>query len=226
MLLAAALGGAGLQLYPLMQRAALYLVAPIAVIVAAIPTLAGDSSRWRRVLGQMIAAAAVAVLAVLWIGASPTSGGGGLKIPAEPPLAFVRAHVQPGDVVVVHRWAANDYSWYGSQLALAPGLVMLPSDGKPCSDQPAAARLAPAQRMWAVAIDRPNSGRMSQGTFFKAAGRLGTPISDYPFSTGTRIVLYQLTPPAAVPAAVHPGVCPVIISDTPAPTTPRPPIWK
>jgi hypothetical protein len=226
--LAAALVAAALHLYPLMHRAALFLVAPMAVILAALPTLAGARVPRRPVLGQLLAVGLVASLAVLWTTANPSDGGGGRKVPAAPPLALVRAQLQPGDAVLLHVWASGAYRWYGGQLSLPSAQLVLPTRaGAPCSDRPAEERLAGSRRIWAVAIDQPSSGgRLSQEEFFEAVGRLGTPKSSYRFSSGARVVLYDPVLPTGVSPAEHSGPCPTFVARTPPPTTPRQPIWR
>jgi hypothetical protein len=226
--LATAVAAAAVHTYPLMQRAALFLVAPAAVAVAALPALAGSRSRRRLFLGQGIAAAVVLALALMWVDTSPAIPvipGGAPKAPAAPPLELVRAHLQPGDVVVVHAWVPRAYRWYGGQIGLPQGFVMVPAGG-PCSPRQAGTQLAPARRMWAVAIDQPeSSGLLSQKAFFSAASAIGVEQASYPFGSGAHVVLYQLKPPADLPSVQSGAACPLMVSQTPEPVLPQPAFW-
>jgi hypothetical protein len=225
-LVGATVAAAAVQAYPLMQRATLFLLPAIAIALGALPALAGTRSRRRLIVGEAASVAIVLVLGLTWLHANPNTGSGAYKVPAEPPLALVRDRIQPGDVVVIHAWVPRAYRWYGGQLGLPQGSIMVPSDGKPCSDRGAAARLAPARRMWVVAVDQPGSGgRLSQRSLFAAASGIGTVEEDHPFASGAHVILYRLKPVETVSATPHPGLCPLLVSRTPDPIAQRPPFW-
>lgn len=149
---------AALRGYPLADRVALYLVAPVILLAVAGVDGAARGIGWLRCRVQLGAAATAGAAAVVVAGsgvvAGPTVGSGAAEILAprdrdrgREAVSELAGLVQPGDVVIANWFADQLVRWYGLEVA---GLVrMVPADDpQQCRPGSVDALLAGADRAW------------------------------------------------------------------------------
>jgi hypothetical protein len=232
-----AVGAAAVGKYPMEDRVALYLVAPVVLMaVAGVDGLA----RWARQAMRRKDVGTAALLATLLAAAS------GLAVAAQPAAAAavdevrhplyrdnvrevfsdVAARIQPGDVVLVYDFSQPPAHWYGERFHLPiVGLIGLGSEcdrGEPLLDKV----LGGAKRVWYVRGQRLSKHPENYHAHILAAlAKRGRLVASQTYGPGTILnsppgwTVVDLTagpdpnPPHPSPITDRGAVCPVITPD-------------
>jgi hypothetical protein len=161
--LGAAVAVAAVRGLPLADRVALYLVAPvILLVVAAVDGLARGLARTqlgplRRTPRMVRAAAGVLAAAVVLVLVAAPAVRAGVDEVADPTnrelgreaIEDVGGRLQPGDVVLVYWYSDRVVRWYGDRAGVQPvGRVDIVPEGEQCRPQTVDRALAGASRVW------------------------------------------------------------------------------
>jgi hypothetical protein len=203
-----------LGIYPLWERAALWLVPGVVLLLGAAvdgARTADDSPRWVPEPDEeagpwasptRVAAAALgAVLVVSGMGfnvlsSASASASTQATLPAiRPMLDGVRARLQPGDVVLVDSWAEGWSRLYWSSFPGNPavrGVLYLRPNDATCQSHPVQPLLAGAKRVWLMVVNnhsyRPYADAGLPGSL-RAYGTVETA-----FRSGSQTAVYLLHP--------------------------------